>query len=91
MASQPTSRVYTVSLPPDLAQKAEDLARRDSCSMDDLLAEALRAYYAQDVRRTLLEAGEYAASRNSGYTEEDVPRLIRESRAEALRASDTRD
>jgi len=51
--------------------------------MSELFREALRAYSAQQARRTLDELGEYAASRNpKGYTEADVPRLIKEVRAE---------
>jgi CopG family transcriptional regulator/antitoxin EndoAI len=78
-----TSRVYTISLPPDLALKAESLARRDSRTMSELFREAFRAYYAQQARRTLEEIGEYAASRNPGYSEADVPRLIKEIRKDA--------
>lgn len=75
------SKVYTISLPPELAQKAEELARRDSRTMSELFREAFRAYSAQQARRTLDELGEYAASRNpKGYTEADVPRLIKEVR-----------
>lgn len=81
MANARISRVYTISLPPELAQKAEDLAKRDSRTMSELFREAFRAYYAQQARRTLEGIGEYAESRNSGYTEEDVPRLIAEIRA----------
>jgi CopG family transcriptional regulator/antitoxin EndoAI len=81
MATTRTSRVYTISLPPELAQKAEALAKRDSRSMSELFREAFRSYYAQQARRTLREIGEYGASRNSGYTEADVPRLIKEMRS----------
>ena len=48
--------------------------------MSELFREAFRSYYAQQARRTLEEIGEYAASRNPGYTEADVPRLIKEVR-----------
>ncbi|MGO9518187.1 MAG: ribbon-helix-helix protein, CopG family [Candidatus Korobacteraceae bacterium] len=76
------SKVYTISLPPELARKAEALARRDSRTMSELFREAFRAYSAQQARRTLYELGEYAAGRNpKGYTEADVPRLIKEVRA----------
>jgi len=81
MATTRTSRVYTISLPPELAQKAEALARRDSRTMSELFREAFRSYYSQYIRGVLAEAGEYAASRNPGYTEADVPRLIKETRA----------
>jgi hypothetical protein len=49
--------------------------------MSELFREAFRRYYAQQARRTLEEIGEYAASRNLGYTEADVPRLIKEARS----------
>jgi len=76
------SRVYTISLPPELAQKAEALAQRDSRTMSELFREAFRTYSAEQARRTLDEVGQYAAGRNpKGYSEADVPRLIREVRA----------
>jgi predicted DNA-binding protein len=85
MATTRTSRVYTISLPAELAVKAEALAKRDSRTMSELFREAFRSYYAQQARRTLEEIGEYAESRNPGYSEADVPRLIKEVR-EAKRA-----
>jgi predicted DNA-binding protein len=82
MAAPRRSKVYTISLPPELAQRAEALARRDSRTMSELFREAFRSYDAQQARRTLDEIGEYAASRNpSGYIEADVPRLIPEVRS----------
>jgi predicted transcriptional regulator len=84
IAAQRKSRVYTISLPPELAQRAEALARRDSRTMSELFREAFRTYSAQQARRTLDEVGEYAAGRNpENYSESDVPRLIREVRAES--------
>ncbi|MGA7927470.1 MAG: hypothetical protein WCA20_15960 [Candidatus Sulfotelmatobacter sp.] len=52
--------------------------------MSELFREAFRRYYAQQARRTLEEIGEYAASRNPGYTEADVTRLIKEAKLAAL-------
>jgi hypothetical protein len=60
MAITRTSRVYTISLPPELARKAEALAKRDSRTMSELFREAFR---------------------NPGFTETDVPRLIKEVRS----------
>jgi len=40
MATSRNSRVYTISLPPELALKAEALAKRDSRSMSELFREA---------------------------------------------------
>ena len=80
------SRVYTISLPLELAQGAEALAQRDSRTMSELFREAFRTYSAQLARRTLDELGEYAAERNpQGYTEADAPQLIEEARAEKPR------
>ena len=80
------SKVYTISLPPELARKAEALAQSDSRTMSELFREAFRTYSALQARRTLDEMGEYAASRNpNGYTEADVPRLIKEVRSEKPR------
>ncbi len=47
------SKVYTISLPPELAQRAEALAQRDSRTMSELFREAfprlLRAAGAADI------------------------------------------
>ena len=86
-----TSKVYTISLPPDLAAKAESLARRDSRTMSELFREAFRSYYSQQARQTLEEINAYAATRNPmKYTEDDVARLIREVRAEGQRKEPAR-
>ena len=80
------SKIYTISVPPELAQKAEALAQRDSRTMSELFREAFRTYSAQQARTTLDELGEYAASRNpERYSEAEVPRLIKEVRAEKPR------
>lgn len=51
--------------------------------MSELFREAFRTYSAQQARRTLDELGEYVADRNpKGYAETDVPRLIKEVRAD---------
>lgn len=90
-AARRKSRVYTISLPPELAQRAEALARRDSRTMSELFREAFRTYAAQQARRTLDELGEYATGRNpKGYTEADVPRLIQEVRPEKPRSRKVR-
>jgi len=78
-----TSKTFTISLPPELAAKAEFLAKRESRTMSELFREAFRNYYGQHVREMLDEAVAYAGTRNPrGYTEADVPRLIQEVRAE---------
>jgi len=86
IATARKSKVYTISLPPELAQRAEALAQRDSRTMSELFREAFRTYSAQQARTTLAELGEYAAGLNpKSYTEADVSRLIKEVRAEKPR------
>jgi predicted DNA-binding protein len=86
-----SSKTYTISLPPELASKAEFLARRDSRTMSELFREAFRAYYTQQARQTLEEINQYAATRNpEAYTEADIPRLIREMRTETTSRSASR-
>jgi predicted transcriptional regulator len=84
MASQPrTSKTLTISLPPDLAAKAEQLAKLESRTMSELFREAFRVYFDRHIQKVLDETVAYAATRNlQGYTEADVPRLIKEVRAE---------
>lgn len=80
------SKVYSISLPPELARRAEALAQRDSRTMSELFREAFRTYSAQQARTMLNDLGEYAAGRNpKGYSEADVPRLINQVRAEKTR------
>ena len=82
-AASRKSKVYTISLPPEMAKQAEAIAKRDSRTMSELFREALRAYQRERTRKWLQDVGEYAATRNpEGYTEEDVLRLIKEVRAE---------
>jgi predicted DNA-binding protein len=77
------SRVFTVSMPPEMAKAAKALAKRQNRTMSELMREAFRAYQKDEISRFFDEMGEYARTRNPhGYTEEDIPRLIKEVRAE---------
>ena len=84
------SKVYTISLPPEMAEQAEAIAKRDSRTMSELFREAFRVYQTERALKALREAAAYGATHNpDGYTEEDVPRLIKEVRAE-MRAEQKR-
>jgi len=81
--TQRKSKVYTISLPPEMAKQAEALAKEENRTMSELFREAFRTYQAEQVIKTLIKFSEYGATRNPyGYTEEDVPRLVKEVRAE---------
>ncbi len=76
MASQ-----NNLHVPDDLLDAANEAAREDGRTTDELAAEALRRYLAH---RKLEELSAYGGeqARRMGYTEADVPRLIEESRRE---------
>jgi predicted DNA-binding protein len=77
------SRVFTISMPPEMAASAELLAKKENRTMSELMREAFRAYHGQRLGDIFDEIGKYAATRNPmGYTEEDIPRLVKEVRAE---------
>jgi Arc/MetJ-type ribon-helix-helix transcriptional regulator len=92
--SSPTkrrSRVFTISMPPEMAASAEALAKQENRSMSELLREAFRAYHSQRIGGILDEIGRYAAARNPNrYTEKDVDRLVHEVRAEMRAERKTR-
>ena len=73
-----------------MAKQAEAIAKRDSRTMSELFREAFRAYRKERALKALEAAAAYGATRNPyGYTEEDVPRIIKEVRAE-MRAEQQR-
>jgi predicted transcriptional regulator len=77
------SRVFTISMPPEMAASAEALAKQENRSMSELMREAFRRYERDEISRLIDETAAYAATRNPrGYTEEDVERLVKEVRAE---------
>lgn len=77
------SRVFTISMPPEMAERAQALARNQNRTISELMREAFRAYQRDEISRVFDETAAYAATRNpSGYTEGDIPRLIKEVRAE---------
>jgi hypothetical protein len=59
--------------------------------MSEVFREALRELETKQIMKALREAAEYGATRNlHGYTEADVPRLVKEARA-ARRAQQERE
>ena len=82
MAVAETSRTYTISLPAETAKRAEELAARDGRSISELVAEALNRLEKRDFSERIRQFSEASLQRNPQYTEEDIPRLIREVRAE---------
>jgi hypothetical protein len=70
-------------MPPEMAAAAELRAKQENRTMSELFREAFRVYDERQVARFIDETAAYAATRNPhGYTEEDIPRLVAEVRAE---------
>jgi predicted transcriptional regulator len=78
---QRTTRQFTISLPPELAEQVAALARAESRTISELFREAFRTYRAARIR-ALLDESQQAGERSGhmGYAPEDVERLIHESR-----------
>ncbi|MFN0165072.1 MAG: CopG family ribbon-helix-helix protein [Bryobacteraceae bacterium] len=80
-----SSRVYTVTLPEELAEQVDRLAKEESRDINELMREAFRYYCAERARRLLRSDVEYAATLRTPYTANDVESLVDDVRAEASR------
>lgn len=82
-----TTRQFTISLPPELAEQVTATAKAESRTISELFREAFRSYRAERVR-TVLDASQQAGrrKRHMGYTPEDVERLVHETREEEARS-----
>jgi len=52
-----TTKVYSITMPPDMAKQAEALAKKENRTMSELMREALRRY--QQPQPMLLDVREY--------------------------------
>jgi hypothetical protein len=78
-----TTRTFTVSFPPKLAEQVERMASDESRTTSELFREAFRAYRAERIKALFEESlAEARAAGNNGYGPEDVERLVDEDRAE---------
>ncbi len=75
-----TTRVISITLPPEMAGQAEQLARKENRTMSELMREAFRRYQRE---RQWEEANRYgrAKAESLGITEADVVRVGKEFRA----------
>jgi len=83
MTTKRTSRVLTVSVPPEAAEDFERIAEDEGRNRSELFREMLRVYRTYLETRTfesLQRYGAAQASRTGITSEKDVERLIREAR-----------
>ncbi len=74
-----TTRILSLSLPPDLVRKAERVAKQEGRTKSELFREALRHYIEERRWRGLQRYGASRA-RRLGLTEADVERAVQEYR-----------
>lgn len=74
-----TTRILSLSLPPDLIREAERIAKQEGRTKSELFREALRRYVEERRWRGLQRYGA-ARARRLGMTEADVARAVQEVR-----------
>jgi metal-responsive CopG/Arc/MetJ family transcriptional regulator len=83
MTAKRSSRVLTVSVPPETAADFDRIAEVEGRNRSELFREMLRVYRTYLETRTFETLQRYGAAQASRYgikSERDVERLIRESR-----------
>ena len=74
-----TTKILSLSLPPELLREAEALAKRERRTKSELLREALRRYIQEQEWRSLQRYGARRA-RRLGIRENEVERVVGEYR-----------
>lgn len=74
------TRTLSVTLPPDMLKRAQSIAKKESRTMSELVREALRHYERRNWWDDVNAYGRARAQRR-GIGEQDVDRIIHESRA----------
>ena len=81
-----TAKTVSITLPPDLLVKAQEVATREHRTMSELFREALRRYMAPDTQWESFLTRTRAKGRSLGITSEaDVERLSDEHRRKKRR------
>lgn len=86
-----STTTISITLPSYLAAKAEAVAAREGRTVSELFGEAFREYQAAAVDKLWKELEEDTARNPHGYTEEDIPRLIKEVRAQMAAEEEARN
>ncbi len=77
-----TTKTITFSLPPEMADRVDEVMKEQGRSRSEFLREALLRYIEECEWRSLLQYGEQRA-REKGIGPEDVAPLVEEYRVEA--------
>ena len=76
-----TTKLITISMPPDLLKKVEKLARKENRTRSEFFRETVRQYLAREEWRKLNSYARAVAGKAGIGTEEDVNRMVDESRS----------
>jgi CopG family transcriptional regulator/antitoxin EndoAI len=76
-----TTKTITFSLPPEMADRVDEVMKQQGRSRSEFLREAVLRYIEECEWRQLLQYGEERA-REKGISSEDVAGLVEEYRAE---------
>lgn len=80
---QRTTKQFTISLPPDMAEQVIAAAKTESRTISELFREAFRAYRTQRIRALLEDSqAEGRLRAHQGHEPADVDQLIDEVRSE---------
>jgi predicted transcriptional regulator len=83
MTSMRTAKTISITLPPELLTKAQEIARREHRTMSELFREALRRYKSADPEwEALMKWGQDHGKALGIESEEDVERMSHEWRQE---------
>lgn len=80
-----TSKVLTVSVPPELFALAEEIAKREGRTRSELFREALRQYAASNARWRQIQSYGRRQAAKLRITEDDVERIVQEYREAGAR------
>jgi CopG family transcriptional regulator/antitoxin EndoAI len=70
-----TTKVITLSLPPEMVDKIEELTKEEGRTRSELLREALRRYAEEQEMKKIYHYGEIKA-RQRGITEDQIEDMI---------------
>jgi Arc/MetJ-type ribon-helix-helix transcriptional regulator len=80
--SMKTMKTLSVTIPPEMLDKAERLAKKEHRTMSELVREALRQYERNRVWNEIESYGRRSAAKQGIRTEGDVVKLIHDFRRE---------
>lgn len=79
MKSAKKTKIISISLPPDMTEEIQDMAKEERRSVSEVIREALRQYAAnRDLKSVRKEASKSA--KRKGIKPDDVDRIVHEGR-----------